>query len=166
MVLEWHCSLPLSLFYLNWLFITATSNNSHDAQITGQSSICSTVCSDWQQRNRKTSVSLSLSKGNPPVTVSLHKGIVMRKMFPFDDVIMSSSIKCCNLSVWLCPTILPLKVCHTLCCATNTWNIMQSTEYDFAYCMTDQILKISWTLTHLPLVPHICVSESGEHWFR
>ena len=21
-------------------------------------------------------------------------------------------------------------------------------------------------LTHLPLVPHICVSESGEHWFR
>ena len=21
-------------------------------------------------------------------------------------------------------------------------------------------------LTHLPLVPHICVSESDEHWFR
>ena len=21
-------------------------------------------------------------------------------------------------------------------------------------------------LTHLPLVPHICVSESGQHWFR
>ena len=23
-----------------------------------------------------------------------------------------------------------------------------------------------WPLTHLPLVPHICVSESGQHWFR
>ena len=21
-------------------------------------------------------------------------------------------------------------------------------------------------LTHLPLVPHICVSESAQHWFR
>ena len=21
-------------------------------------------------------------------------------------------------------------------------------------------------LTHLPLVPHLCVSESGQHWFR
>ena len=23
-----------------------------------------------------------------------------------------------------------------------------------------------YSLTHLPLVPHICISESGEHWFR
>ena len=22
------------------------------------------------------------------------------------------------------------------------------------------------TLTHLPLVPHICISETGQHWFR
>ena len=22
------------------------------------------------------------------------------------------------------------------------------------------------TLTHLPLIPHICVSESGHHWFK
>ena len=25
---------------------------------------------------------------------------------------------------------------------------------------------IVWPLTHLPLVPHICFSESGQHWFR
>ena len=23
-----------------------------------------------------------------------------------------------------------------------------------------------FTLTHLPIVPHICVCESGQHWFR
>ena len=28
------------------------------------------------------------------------------------------------------------------------------------------VLVISCILTHLPLVPHICVSESGEHWLR
>ena len=27
-------------------------------------------------------------------------------------------------------------------------------------------LPIHTALTHLPLVPHICVSESGQHWFR
>ena len=25
---------------------------------------------------------------------------------------------------------------------------------------------VVWELTHLPLVPHICISESGQHWFR
>ena len=25
---------------------------------------------------------------------------------------------------------------------------------------------LKWTLTYLPLVPHICVSELGQHWFR
>ena len=23
-----------------------------------------------------------------------------------------------------------------------------------------------WVLTHLPHVPHMCVNESGQHWFR
>ena len=27
-------------------------------------------------------------------------------------------------------------------------------------------LVVSLRLTHLPLVPHICVSDSGQHWFR
>ena len=27
-------------------------------------------------------------------------------------------------------------------------------------------LKNSKYLTHLPLVPHICASDSGQHWFR
>ena len=29
-----------------------------------------------------------------------------------------------------------------------------------------QIPSLDWVLTHLPLVPHICVSELGHHWFR
>ena len=28
------------------------------------------------------------------------------------------------------------------------------------------VLWIRPGLTHLPLVPHICVSKSGQHWFR
>ena len=33
----------------------------------------------------------------------------------------------------------------------------------------DPQLNSTWqslVLTHLPLVPHVCVSESGQHWFR
>ena len=30
----------------------------------------------------------------------------------------------------------------------------------WSYCLGLSVL------THLPLVPHICVSESGQHWFR
>ena len=26
--------------------------------------------------------------------------------------------------------------------------------------------RIHTALTHLPLVPHICVSEPGQHWYR
>ena len=29
----------------------------------------------------------------------------------------------------------------------------------------NQLLSLKW-LTHLPLVPHICFSESRQHWFR
>ena len=28
------------------------------------------------------------------------------------------------------------------------------------------VFDVCMHLTHLPLVPHICVSESGKHWFR
>ena len=35
------------------------------------------------------------------------------------------------------------------------WKCLQNDGH-FVQCM----------LTHLPLVPHICVSESGQHWFR
>ena len=32
-------------------------------------------------------------------------------------------------------------------------------------CKVKTLVEL-WQLTHLPLVSHICVSESGQHWFR
>ena len=67
------------------------------AQITSFSIICLTVYSGTDQRKHQSPASLAFVKGirrrpaNPP-----HKGPVTRKMFPFDDVIMSEK---CPLSI-------------------------------------------------------------------
>ena len=60
------------------------------SQITGASIVYSTVCSGADHRKHQSSASLAFVKGihRWPVN-SLHKGPVMRKMFTFDDVIMS-----------------------------------------------------------------------------
>ena len=59
------------------------------SQITGVSSVCSTVCSGADQRKHQSSASLAFVRGlhRWPVD-SPHTGPVTRKMFPFDDVIM------------------------------------------------------------------------------
>ena len=60
------------------------------SQITGVSIVYSTVCSGADHRKYQSSASLAFVRGihrwpvNPP-----HKGPVTRKMFPFDDVIMT-----------------------------------------------------------------------------
>ena len=58
-------------------------------QITGVSSVCSTVCSGAYQQKHQSSASMSFVRGIHwwPVD-SPHKGPVTRKMFPFDDVII------------------------------------------------------------------------------
>ena len=56
---------------------------------TGVSIICSTVCSDADQRKQQSSVSLVFVGVIPGGRwIPLTKGPVTRKMFPFDDVIM------------------------------------------------------------------------------
>ena len=59
------------------------------SQITGASIVCSNVCSGAVQRKHQSSASLAFVRGihRWPVN-SPHKGPVMRKLFPFDDVIM------------------------------------------------------------------------------
>ena len=59
-------------------------------QITGNSMVYSTVCSGADQRKHKKSASLAFVRGTHrwPAN-SPHKRPVTRKMFPFDDVIMS-----------------------------------------------------------------------------
>ena len=60
------------------------------SQINSVSIVCSTVCSGADQRKNQSFASLAFVRGihQWPVN-SPHKGPVMRKMFPFDDVIMS-----------------------------------------------------------------------------
>ena len=62
-----------------------------ESQITNIMIVCSTVYSGDQKKTSKLSVT-GLCEGihQRPVN-SLHKGPVTRKMFPFDDVIMSTS---------------------------------------------------------------------------
>ena len=55
------------------------------SQITSLMVVYSTVYSDADQRKHQSSASLAFVGGKSP-----HKGPVTRKIFPFDDVIMSS----------------------------------------------------------------------------
>ena len=61
------------------------------SRVTGDSSVCSAVCSDWQQRNIKGPRYCPFVRGiHWWFVVSPHKGTVTRETFPFDDVIMNS----------------------------------------------------------------------------
>ena len=65
--------------------------NAMASQITSVPIVCSTVCSDADQREHQSSASLAFVKGNPPVTSGYpSKGPVTLKMFPFDDVTMTN----------------------------------------------------------------------------
>ena len=59
------------------------------SQITGVSSVCSTICSSAYQRKHRISASLAFVRGNSPVTDGF-PSLVTPKIFPFDDVIMGS----------------------------------------------------------------------------
>ena len=59
------------------------------SQITSFLIVCSTVCSGTDQRKHQSSASLAFVWGiHQSLVDSPHKGPVMWKMFPFDDVIM------------------------------------------------------------------------------
>ena len=68
-------------------------------QITSLMIVYSTVHPGTEQRKHQSSASLAFVRGihRSPVN-SPHKGPVMRKMFPFDDIIMAGSI---YMSWWL-----------------------------------------------------------------
>ena len=59
------------------------------SQITGVLIVCLKVCSVADQRKHQSSLSLAFARGIHRWQVNTpHKGLVTRKMFPFDDVIM------------------------------------------------------------------------------
>ena len=82
------------------------------SQITSLTIVYSTIYSDADQRKHQSSASLAFVRGIPrgPVN-SPHKEPVMRKMFPFDDVIMYSRI---FSWISLCPTSMKLKAGYTV----------------------------------------------------
>ena len=112
------------------------------SQITNLTIVYSTVYSGADQRKHQSSASLAFVRGihRGPVN-SPHKRPVTRKIFPFDDVIMRFCDSECNAL------------------ANNTTNAKPWTVRDWTTLNHEP-------LTHLPLVPHICVSEVGQYCFR
>ena len=87
------------------------------SQITSLTIVYSAVYSDADPRKHQNSASLSFVRGihRGPVN-SPHKGPVMRKMFPFDDVIMNKPTQIYN---W--PTKTNLKRYHRVFPVRITW---------------------------------------------
>ena len=75
-------------FELCWFYIDVIMS-AIASQITSLTIVCSAVCSGADQRKHQSSASLGFVRGihQWPVT-SPHKGPVIQKMLPFDDVIM------------------------------------------------------------------------------
>ena len=71
------------------------------SQITGVSIVCSTVCSGSDQRKHQSSVSLAFVRGIHRSSVySTQNGPETRKMFPFDDAIITLKREPCAYSWW------------------------------------------------------------------
>ena len=82
------------------------------SQITGVSIVCLTVCTGAYQRKHQSSASLTFVRGIHRWLVdSPHKGPVTRKMFPFDDVIISTK-QTSFLSIQICSTLCTRRCIH------------------------------------------------------
>ena len=126
------------------------------SQITSLTIVYSTVYSDADQRKYQSSASLAFVRGihRRPVN-SPHKWPVTRKMFPFDDIMKTLN----STSDGLLPVTHPEWYFNEILFKIS----LKCTKWK---CPVQNIGCFVQSLTHLPLVSHICVSESGQHWFR
>ena len=133
------------------------------AHITSLTIGYSTVYPGADQSKHQSSASLAFVCGihRGPVN-SPHKWPVTRKMFPFDDVIMITEIFYSQSLLILIIQVLVPSIYGTRfgLQMPSPPQVPSSVDFDI-----QQNLSILQVLTHLPLVPHICVSESGQHWF-
>ena len=110
------------------------------SQITSLMIVYSTVYSDADQRKHQGSVSLAFVRGihRGPVN-SLHKRPVMRKMFPFDDVIMEEYIdglgQHCSQSSVLAMELLQSCTKPLICCCYFVKNPDRLTSRN-TFCIT------------------------------
>ena len=111
------------------------------SQITSLSIVYSTVYSDADQRKHQSSASLAFVWGIHwwPVN-SPHKGPVLRKMFPFDDVIMKIDVT-------------PL-LAHCLSCI-NSWICFEESAYVNVVCKVSAIFQASLE-SCLAYSPRLC----------
>ena len=76
-----------------WPHYSDVVMNTRASQITGTSIVSPAICSGADQRNHQSSASLAFVRViHRPLSGSPHQGPVTRKIFPFDDVIMNSSL--------------------------------------------------------------------------
>ena len=84
-----YCTCCISLSHYGDVIISTMAS-----QITSLSIVCSSVCSDADQRKHQSSASLAFVREIHRWAVnSPHKGPVTRKMFPFYDVIMGVGLR-------------------------------------------------------------------------
>ena len=124
------CQLLAKITHSNLLIIISNYSdviiNAMASQNTSLPVVYSTVNSGRDQRKHQSSTSLAFVRGihRSPVN-SPHKGPVMRKMFPFDDVIMKTL-----LIMWpwqiqdADETIKSQKTAHTSCCGVSSPYLM------------------------------------------
>ena len=91
-------SLVCGIYNYNDVIMSAIAS-----KITSVSIVYSTICSGADRRKHQSSASLAFVRGihRSPVN-SPHKGPVTRKMFPFDDVIMSLCQIICDIDKYPC----------------------------------------------------------------
>ena len=144
---ESHCSGDMMVCFQCSYYITRFNEVDYNdvimstmaSQITSLTIVYSTIYSDADQRKHQSSVSLAFVRGihRRPVN-SPHKWPVMRKMFPFDDVIMyhiahRQSFSCFN-EYWLRDTT-DLLIHVFLCMFREAWIV-------FPTCLSSPALDI------------------------
>ena len=130
------------------------------SQITSLTIVYSTVYSDADQRKHQSSASLAFVWGihRGPVN-SPHKGPVTRKMFPFDDVIMSLW-PCNSMSVnWTHKWFKHIIVCRLLGASTNTDKLAIER---FGTNFTEILIKYQCFLSRKFTPPVIQINNAGK----
>ena len=108
------------------------------SQITSLIIVYSTVYSGTDQSKHQSSATLAFVRGihRSPVNSPL-KGPGMRKMFPFDDVIMCMFLPVSSMSCLIHVTAV-LYICYTILCYKETFNCSSSLMW-YCCCRVDFI---------------------------
>ena len=143
------------------------------SQITSLTIVYSTVYSDADQRKHQRSASLAFVRGihRGPVN-SPHKWPVMRKMFPFDDVIMTDpEPRACDKPGYFQITYKiggRVCICVVLVPSLTDWGrdkmvaIFQTTFSNASYWMKLYKFRLRF---HWSLFPRVQLTIF-QHWFR